>query len=229
MRGGTLGGRGFALVELVYYIRRTLTFQAGGYVNAVGGDIGKPVVGTTTTDTGTLMAYDNTARTWDVQMDDSGDLFDQIEAVSITGGTGAGTTTAASVLTVSDSFQFTAREELNIKTRFIKQYATPDIPMELGDTKRFTQKHKPWVKLNVLADDDVTTQSTEGRSLQEFLMDMHNWSERIRITPHTDKPNQKYWFLLQTDWDHESPFNRWLGIEAVEIFKGDERVNIDLT
>lgn len=76
-----------------------LTHQAGGYTNAVAGDIGKAVVGGTTGDTGTLLAYDNTTREWWVLKDDSGDDFDAGEAFTITDGTGEGTTTAASVAT----------------------------------------------------------------------------------------------------------------------------------
>lgn len=75
-----------------------LTFVAGGYVSCIAGDIGKPVVGAVTTDSGVLVSYDNTARTWVVQKDDVGDAFDQAEAISITGGTGAGTTAGASDL-----------------------------------------------------------------------------------------------------------------------------------
>lgn len=75
-----------------------LTFQAGGYVDCVPGDIGLPVVGFDVTDTGILHSYNNTIRTWEVLMDDATDTFDTTGAVTITGGTGAGTTTAAAVI-----------------------------------------------------------------------------------------------------------------------------------
>lgn len=222
-----IGGRGYCYIECVYEIRRTLSFGAT-YTNCAEGDIGKQVLGATTEDTGTLISYSNTAKTWVVEMDDSGDLFDVGEAISIPTGTGAGTTTEASVLTVEDFFLFTSREEMNIKVKFEKVYDTSDIPMEKGKFKRFTQKHRPWVMLSVLADDDVTTLSgIKSDSLQMFLMNMHNWTELIRIKPRNDKP-QKYWFKLKTDWDWKNPFDIWYGLEGIEIFRGDELVDIDL-
>lgn len=68
-----------------------LTFAAAGYTSAVAGDIGKTVVGGTTSDSGTLVAYNNTTRQWIIDQVDSGDLFDDDdEAITITTGTGAG-------------------------------------------------------------------------------------------------------------------------------------------
>jgi len=76
--------------------QRKLVFAAGGYVNAVPSDIGLPVVGATTGDSGTLVDYDNATRIWHVLRDDpTDDFFDNAsEAISITGGTGAGTLSA---------------------------------------------------------------------------------------------------------------------------------------
>ena len=68
----------------------TLTLNAGGYVNAVESDVGKTVVGGTTGDTGKLISYDNTARTWIVAMDNEFDEFDVSESIAISGGTGGG-------------------------------------------------------------------------------------------------------------------------------------------
>lgn len=76
---------------------RKLTFAAGGYTPCVESDAGKTVTGTSTGDTGILLAYDNTNRYWWVRMVDSGDLFDEAEACTIGSGTGAGTTSGASV------------------------------------------------------------------------------------------------------------------------------------
>lgn len=223
-----IGGRGWCNVEMIYEIRRTLTFNVSGYVNCIEADVGKQVLGATSGDTSILISYNNTARTWIVEMDDSGDLFDVSEVASVQSGTGSGTTTGASVLTIEDFFLFTAREEKNIKVKFEKVYDTPDIPMEKGKFKRFTQKHRCWIMLSILADDYVTTISgIKSDSLQIFLMKMHNWTELIRINPHTDKP-QKYWFKLITDWDWDNPFNAWLGLEGVEIFRGEEYIDIDL-
>jgi len=72
-----------------------LVFAAAGYTSAVAGDIGKTVTGGTTGDTGTLISYDNDTRQWTILPDNSGDEFDAIEAVTITGGTGGGTTAQA--------------------------------------------------------------------------------------------------------------------------------------
>lgn len=66
------------------------------YTEAVAGDIGKAVVGGTTGDSGTLLAYDNTLKKWWVRTDALGDAFDEAEAITITSGTGAGTTSGAS-------------------------------------------------------------------------------------------------------------------------------------
>lgn len=82
---------------------RLVTFQSGGYVSCVEGDVGRAVTGGTTGDSGTLLAYDNGNRIWTVKMDictgtpASDDLFDQVETVSVSGGTGTGSTIGASV------------------------------------------------------------------------------------------------------------------------------------
>jgi hypothetical protein len=72
-----------------------LTFAAGGYTNVVAGDIGKTVTGAGTGDTGTLIRYDNDTRQWTIKPAASTDEFDASEAVTITDGTGAGTTDQA--------------------------------------------------------------------------------------------------------------------------------------
>jgi hypothetical protein len=76
---------------------RIISMQSAGYTPCVSGDIGKEVVAGTTLDSGTLLAFNNTTLKWWVRMDDSADLFDQAEALTITGGTGAGTTSGASI------------------------------------------------------------------------------------------------------------------------------------
>ncbi|MFC1653849.1 hypothetical protein ACFL1M_03300 [Patescibacteria group bacterium] len=80
---------------------RVFTFQSGGYVNAVVGDIGAEVgySGGTPADTGTLLDFDNTNRIWWVRVDDTGDTFaNTATALDITdgAGTGAGTLSTAS-------------------------------------------------------------------------------------------------------------------------------------
>lgn len=76
-----------------------LTLAAGGYTNAVAGDIGKVVTGGTTGDTATLVAYNNSTRQWLVAQVDGGDVFDDDdEAITIAGGgTGAGSMSGVAV------------------------------------------------------------------------------------------------------------------------------------
>lgn len=68
-----------------------LTIQASGYTSAVAGDIGKLVHNVGSTHTATLIAYDNSLRKWWVRK-----VLGTItaEALTITSGTGAGTTTS---------------------------------------------------------------------------------------------------------------------------------------
>lgn len=89
---------------------RKLVLAAGGYVNCVAGDVGKPVVGATTGDSGTLVSYDNATRTWWVLRDDpTDDQFDNAsEGISITGGTGAGSMSAAAAQYLILNFNSTA-------------------------------------------------------------------------------------------------------------------------
>jgi hypothetical protein len=74
---------------------RMLVFKTLGYVSAVAGDIGKTVTGAGTGDTGTLIRYDNSTRQWTIKPDAAADEFDASEGVTITDGTGAGTTDQA--------------------------------------------------------------------------------------------------------------------------------------
>jgi len=78
--------------DQTYFI---LSFASDGYTNAAVGDIGKTVVGTTTSDSGTLLAYNNTTRQWLIEEDaDTDDFDDSDEGITITTGTGAGTLNA---------------------------------------------------------------------------------------------------------------------------------------
>jgi len=73
-----------------------LEFLSSGYTNAVVGDVGDTVVGGTSGATGTLDSYDNTTRKWLLATSDD---WTDGEAVTITGGTGAGTLIASSAQT----------------------------------------------------------------------------------------------------------------------------------
>ena len=67
-----------------------LIFEAAGYVNCVPSDIGKTVVGGTSGHTGTLLDYDNVHRYWWVRVNVAGQIFQDGETVTISGGTGQG-------------------------------------------------------------------------------------------------------------------------------------------
>ena len=66
-----------------------LTFQESGYTNCVASDITKQVVWDAS-EHGALLAYNNTTRKWWVR---TADTFTPSKAITITGGTGAGTAT----------------------------------------------------------------------------------------------------------------------------------------
>lgn len=76
---------------------RMLTFVSSGYTDCVADDLDDTVTGDSTSDTGTLLAYDNTRRQWWVRMDATTDEFDEAETVDAAD-TGTGTTSGASVL-----------------------------------------------------------------------------------------------------------------------------------
>jgi len=75
-------------------IYQEIEFLAAGYTNAVAGDVGKAVVGGTSSTSGTLISYDNTTRKWVVNLAATDD-YTVSEAITITSGTGAGTLVAA--------------------------------------------------------------------------------------------------------------------------------------
>lgn len=91
---------------------RILKFASGGYVSCVEADVGKPVVGGTTSDDGVLLSYNNATRVWYVKMDvctgvpSTDSLFDQVEAITITGGTGGGNTTGSSCAAPQDGAEY---------------------------------------------------------------------------------------------------------------------------
>jgi len=67
-----------------------ITHVSAGYTNCVAGDIGKAVVGGTSSTSGTLLAYNNSTRKWLVNLAETDD-YTASEAITITTGTGAGT------------------------------------------------------------------------------------------------------------------------------------------
>lgn len=88
-----IGTRSWKIGDYYLLKYRTLRMQASGYTPAIDSDVGKEVVGGTTGDTGTLAHFNNTTRLWTIVPDEDTDEFDSAEAVTITGGTGAGTMT----------------------------------------------------------------------------------------------------------------------------------------
>jgi hypothetical protein len=97
LRGGSIKTVGWNATNPGGYSNgiRLLTFAANP--NTIASDIGKPVVGGTTTDSGILLDFNNTTKQWWIRVDTLGDEFDVVETVTVTGGTGSGTTTEASV------------------------------------------------------------------------------------------------------------------------------------
>ena len=89
------------------YLR--LTFAEAGYTDAVAGDIGRTVTGAATSDTGTLISYDNTARTWVVCPTTTTDAFDSVEVVATDTGTGttSGAASSVEVTTLIDDILYT--------------------------------------------------------------------------------------------------------------------------
>ena len=67
-----------------------LVNTAGGYTDCIASDIGKPVVATGSGDTGTLVSYDNGTYTWIVDPDTPADVFQDADALAVTGGDGVG-------------------------------------------------------------------------------------------------------------------------------------------
>lgn len=128
---------------------KVLRFQWGGYVPAVAGDIGKTVVGATTGATGTLLDYDNTNRYWRVQV--TSGTFSVSEAISITAGTGAGTTTGPAIT----GLQFTLKWKNGGSERTIKSSI-------FDDGTNFTSINRA---LEFVISLDLTTGTTAGVEL----------------------------------------------------------------
>ncbi|MCU7836526.1 MAG: hypothetical protein KZQ83_14915 [gamma proteobacterium symbiont of Taylorina sp.] len=80
---------------------RYLYLDAGGYVSPIASDLGKPVVGGVSGDEGILLDFIDSERCLIVRVNHGGAVptgleFDAAEAITITGGTGAGTLSGAS-------------------------------------------------------------------------------------------------------------------------------------
>lgn len=103
---------------------RLLQLSATGYVSPAA-DVGKIVVGAVTGDTAYLLSANDGLYQWTVIPIDSGDEFDVVEGLTISGGTGAGTTTGASTNS--------ATGVVKSSTSFINTYLTGAV---LGEDPR---------------------------------------------------------------------------------------------
>lgn len=94
--------------KVAQYTKHTveLTCAAGGYVDAVPTDIGKPVTSTGSGDSGHLVSYDNATRKWIVDPDTPADVFQAADVLAITGGTGAGTVDTGGVAPLGGAWAF---------------------------------------------------------------------------------------------------------------------------
>jgi len=73
-----------------------VVFASGGYSNALNSDIGKAVVGGTSGNSGTLISFNNTDKIWYIKPDTSADTFSTAESITITSGSGHGTSAESS-------------------------------------------------------------------------------------------------------------------------------------
>lgn len=99
--------------KVAQYTKHTveLVCTAGGYTNCVVGDIGKPVVATGSGDTGHLVSYDNVAYTWIVDPDTPADVFQDADALAITGGDGVGIVDTGGVTPLGGAWAFTTPDD----------------------------------------------------------------------------------------------------------------------
>ena len=132
--------------------------------------------------------------------------------------------------TLQDYFLFTVREEEQIRVNFLRELDTPDKKMRDGSLKRFMRGFRVHIELSFLFDDYVsTTSGILGKSCQEFLVDLHNHTGKIKVIPHNDSDWIDYWVLLKSNWEFEYPFARWLGYKGTLVFEGTEIIDIDFS
>lgn len=78
---------------------------ANEYVNCVTGDVGKTVTGSLSSDTGVLIAYNNTTRVWKIAPTDAvADTFQDADVLSIATGTGAAIVTGGGTAAIADEY-----------------------------------------------------------------------------------------------------------------------------
>ncbi len=125
---------------------------------------------------------------------------------------------------VEDFFVFTMLDEDQIRVDFIPQLDCPDKVLDNGDIKRFLRGYRVYIEVSFTFDDYDTNISDNGRSCQEFLVDLHIHLGVIRIQPHTDE-SFTYDVLLDTPFKHQYAYNRWVGYTGSLAFKGKETLD----
>ena len=227
-----LAGENFPIIKL-YEIVRILTFEVAGYVGAVPTDLGKPVDGANSGDSGTLLEYDNGTRTWKVRPDDNGDLFDEVEVVSVTGGTGTGTTTGASTtaLRIKEYYAFSGLDMGGIVID-----CPPDLdgkPILLGSRKKKVYRAGYWTNFDIifLFDNDNPGMSKDAddndlNDCQTFLLNLLNHDDVIKVQPHSDQ-SEEYQVWLPGGWsktDIKLAYERSYGYRGILHFEGLESI-----
>jgi hypothetical protein len=98
-----------------------LELKSASYVNCIASDIGKSVVGATSTESGTLISYNNTTRKWTIQIFNT-QFYTTSENISITAGTGAG-----KLLASNFQYQYSAAIALSHTTHKFQSNAGADV------------------------------------------------------------------------------------------------------
>jgi len=124
-------------------VTRHHILAAAGYIACVPGDIGLPVVGADSGHTGVLLDYANATREWYIS---TTDLFDDInEALSITGGTGAGTVDGAASTLCHRSLAFSATGYVNCVATDVGKAVAGTISGDAGILISFNNDMRIWV------------------------------------------------------------------------------------
>lgn len=125
---------------------------------------------------------------------------------------------------VTDYITLTDRERGDVRVHHIPVLDCPDKELDNGDIKRFSRGFRVHIEIDFRADDWVTLTSDDGRTFQEFLVDLHNHTTVIRIQPHTDK-SHTYDVLVENPFNYPHAFRRWAGWVGTLIFKGNEIID----
>jgi hypothetical protein len=94
--------------KIAQYTKHTveLVCTAGGYTDCIPTDIGKPVAAVGSGDSGTLVSYVNATFTWIVDPDTPADVFQDADALTVTGGDGVGVVDTSGVTPQGGAWAF---------------------------------------------------------------------------------------------------------------------------